>query len=354
MKRIVVISLIVLVIGSMVLIPLLKTDTTTNEVNAPGAVFLFKENLAVNYASNVNISLKVLADDITKMEVIIQDSSYKVWTNPKGILKFNLTTEKLLVGTKEIRLLAYKGNQLLSEDARLIRVLSNEKPLLLTANVLGTSPHNPSHFTQGLEFNNNVLYESTGQNGESKVAKINLATGEPSLKIGLDANYFGEGITVFKNLVYQLTWQQQKCFVYDKESLVLQKDIPYTGEGWGLCNDGTNLIMSDGSERLYFRDPNTFQIKKIIEVYDQFGPKIKLNELEYINGKIYANVWMEDQLLVIDPATGKVNAIVDCKEVIAQGRGTGEVLNGIAYNPTTKKTYLTGKNWSKIVEVSIK
>ena len=198
MKRIVVISLIVLVIGSMVLIPLLKTDTTTNEVNAPGAVFLFKENLAVNYSSNVNISLKVLADDITKMEVIIQDSSYKVWTNPKGILKFNLTTEKLLVGTKEIRLVAYKGSQLISEDARLIRVLSNEKPLLLTANVLGTSPHNPSHFTQGLEFNNNVLYESTGQNGESKVAKINLVTGEPSLKIGLDANYFGEGITVFK------------------------------------------------------------------------------------------------------------------------------------------------------------
>jgi glutamine cyclotransferase len=151
-----------------------------------------------------------------------------------------------------------------------------------------------------------------------------------------------------------LTWQQQKCFVYDKESLVLQKDIPYTGEGWGLCNDGTYLIMSDGTERLYFRDPETFEIKKIIEVYDQFGPKIKLNELEYINGKIYANVWMEDQLLVIDPATGKVNAIVDCKDVIAQGRGTGEVLNGIAYNPTTKKTYLTGKNWSKSVEVSIK
>lgn len=354
MKRIVVISLIVLVIGSLVLIPLLKTTSTETTSDSPSAVFLFKENLAVNFGTNVDISLKVLTDDITKMEVILQDSSYKVWTNPKGILKFNLITEKLLVGTKEIRLIAYKGSQLISEDARLIRVLSNEKPIVLTANVIATTPHNPTHFTQGLEFNNNVLYESTGQNGESKVAKINLTNGEPTLKIGLDANYFGEGITVFKNLVYQLTWQQQKCFVYDKESLVLQKDIPYTGEGWGLCNDGTYLIMSDGTERLYFRDPETFEIKKIIEVYDQFGPKIKLNELEYINGKIYANVWMEDQLLVIDPATGKVNAIVDCKDVIAQGRGTGEVLNGIAYNPTTKKTYLTGKNWSKIVEVSIK
>ena len=129
--------------------------------------------------------------------------------------------------------------------------------------------------------------------------------------------------------------------------------INYVGEGWGLCNDGKNIIMSDGSERIYFRNPNTFEITKTIEIYDNIGPKINLNELEFLDGKIYANVWQENYILVIDPILGKVEKVIDCSNVVSLARGQGEVLNGIAYNKNTKKLYLTGKNWSKIAEVTL-
>jgi glutamine cyclotransferase len=129
------------------------------------------------------------------------------------------------------------------------------------------------------------------------------------------------------------------------------KDFSYTGEGWGLCNDGKSIIMSDGTERITFRNPENFQIERTIEVYDQVGPRAKLNELEYIDGKIYANVWMLDLILVIDPNTGKVIAEIDASNVSMEGKGTGDVLNGIAYNPVSKKLYLTGKYWNKVFEV---
>ena len=154
------------------------------------------------------------------------------------------------------------------------------------------------------------------------------------------------------DILYQLTWTQQKCFMYDAKTLEIKsKQFTYTGEGWGLCNDGKFLIMSDGTERIVFRNPENFQVVKSIEVYDNVGPRSKLNELEYINGKIYANVWMLDMILEIDPETGKVLTEIDASSPAIVGRNGGEVLNGIAHNPATNKTYVTGKYWTKLMEV---
>ena len=197
------------------------------------------------------------------------------------------------------------------------------------------------------------LYEGIGQYGSSKLSQVDLKTGKVNekLSITLAGDYFGEGITVFNDKIYQLTWEEQTCFVYNKSTFELDKTIPYIGEGWGLCNDGKYLIMSNGSERITFRNPETFAIEKIIEVYDNKGPIQQLNELEYIDGKIYANVYTSNQIVVIDPITGRVEAIIDCSILEKEGRGYGDVLNGIAYND--EKIYMTGKNWNKLFEVNL-
>ena len=235
-----------------------------------------------------------------------------------------------------------------------MRVLSNIHPKSLRASVVKLFPHNQGHFTQGFEFNGNTLFEGTGQNGTSLLAKLDINTGNPIKQVNLESSYFGEGITILGNNVYQITWQQQKCFVYNKESLEKINEISYSGEGWGLCNDAHNIIMTDGSERLYFRNPQTFEITKIVEVYDNVGPITNLNELEFIEGKIYANIWQQNYIVVIDPSTGKVIQKIDCTDVVVRAKGGGEVLNGIAYQVSSKKLFLTGKNWAKIAEVSIK
>ena len=246
----------------------------------------------------------------------------------------------------------------IEEDSRTIRVFSDISPKPFTATVVTTYPHNPANYTQGFEFHNGELWESTGNpgnTGESTVGKIDLKSGQfiTSKKNALDATYFGEGITIFGDELFQLTWQNGKCFVYDKNTMALKKDFTYVGEGWGLCNDGKSLIMSDGTERITFRDPKTFKPLRTIEVYDDQGPYPSLNELEYIDGKIYANIYTTSLIVVIEPYSGRVLEKIDATGLETVGKMGGEVLNGIAYNPATKKLYLTGKYWGKIIEVNL-
>jgi glutamine cyclotransferase len=153
--------------------------------------------------------------------------------------------------------------------------------------------------------------------------------------------------------IYQISWKNDSCFVYDAGTLSPLRYYTYSGEGWGLTHDENTLIMSDGTEKIYFRDPKTFKVLKVLSVYTNQGPINYLNELEYIDGLIYANVWMSNIIAVIDPLTGRVLSTIDATEVVKKGKGTGEVLNGIAYNPTTQKTYLTGKYWPSLFEVKI-
>lgn len=354
-KRIIILTFILLMVGSLVIVPMVDNYSTVSTVsNDVIAEFAFSENVEMKFGDVRKVNIKHTTAKASKIELFIDDSLLQSWAHPKKNFFYLLESNKFNVGAKELKLVVYKGASIVFEDSRLMRILSNIDPKSLKASVVKLYPHNQGHFTQGLEFNGNTLYEGTGQNGSSLVAKIDLTSGNPTKEVNLDPSYFGEGITILGDNIYQITWQQQKCFVYNKETLEKTNEITYSGEGWGLCNDSKNIIMTDGSERLYFRNPQTFEIIKTIEVYDNQGPITNLNELEYIDGKIYANVWQQNYIIVIDPNSGKVIKKIDCSEVVLKAKGGGEVLNGIAYQPATKKFFLTGKNWSKIAEVVFK
>lgn len=314
------------------------------------------ENLAVAYNSEIEIGIDVLDSDIATIEFEIGDSIVKKWDNPKDKLTYKLKANDFGIGAKNITLIVRNKAGELFKDERIMRIVSDLQPELWEFEVVSTFPHNVSNFTQGFEFDGNQLFEATGQQGESKVAKIDLATGNDINKIGLDGTHFGEGITIFGDTIYQLTWQTNKCFIYDKNSLqIFKQDFTYQGEGWGLCNDGNHLIMSDGSERLTFRNPKTFEIVRTIEVYTHENPVIRLNELEYINGFIYANIWGTSNIAIIEPSTGRVVGVLNCNELVTLGRGTiGEAFNGIAYNKNEDAIYVTGKNWEKTIKIKLK
>lgn len=347
------IILLLIVVAGGYLYTIFRPAVTVEGEDTAHPEFGFKANLATKYGDIIPIMFEVKGKDVAKIDLIFNDSTLNSWTNPSGKIVFDLDASFFGLGAKEIVLQSTMKNGNSYSDRRLVRILSDVAPEQLTAKIVKSYPHNTSSFTQGLEFSGGTLYESTGQRGESQVMQMSLESGTILNKIGLDANYFGEGITILNDKIYQITWTEQKCFIYDKATLQLQKDLSYTGQGWGLCNDGESIIMSDGSERIVFRNPETFQIERSIEVYDHVGPRTQLNELEYIDGKIYANVWMLDLVLIIDPMSGKVLAEIDGSEISKAGKGTGDVMNGIAYNPASKKLYFTGKKWPKLFEVTL-
>jgi glutamine cyclotransferase len=228
-----------------------------------------------------------------------------------------------------------------------------------TANKIGykivkTYPHDKNAFTQGFEFYNGYLYEGTGLYGRSSLRKIDLQTGRILKTINLDDKYFGEGITILNNKIYQLSWQNNTLFVYNLEFDLIKK-VNYSGEGWGLTNDGKNLIMSNGSEYIYYRDPKTFKITKKTEIVFANEPLKNINELEYINGFIYANIWGEDIIVQISPKSSEVIAYLDLKNILDKSKYDYKinVLNGIAYLEDRDHLLITGKLWPKIFEIKI-
>ncbi len=236
-------------------------------------------------------------------------------------------------------------------------VLSNgiKPPAALNYTVLNVYPHDSSSFTEGLEWQDTTLYESTGQYGNSKLSRVNLKTGKEIKRIDLTKEYFGEGITVLNGKIFQLTYEEQKCFVYDFKTLNKLGEFDYEGQGWGMTNDGKHLIMNNGNNNLYFRDPETFKIVNTIGVIDNNGPVAKINELEYVDGFIYSNIWMTNYIIKIDPTSGRVIAKADLTNLINQyvpeTVAAEAVLNGIAYDSIGKRFFITGKNWPKLFEV---
>jgi glutamine cyclotransferase len=223
--------------------------------------------------------------------------------------------------------------------------------------VVATYPHDPEAFTQGLIYLKGILLESTGLNGRSTLRKVDLATGRVRDEVKLSSEFFGEGMTVLGEKIYQLTWQNQKGFVYDLQTLAPQQEFSYDGEGWGLTTDGASLILSDGTNRLRFLDPHTFKVTRTIDVFDRAGSPLKrLNELEFIRGEIYANVWQTPYVARIDPATGRLLGVIDFTGLLAPEdlRPGTDVLNGIAYDAVGDRLFVTGKNWPKLFEVRLK
>jgi glutamine cyclotransferase len=222
--------------------------------------------------------------------------------------------------------------------------------------VVHTYPHDPHAFTQGLIYIDGHLYESTGLNGRSSLRLLDLTTGNVLQKHDLPAEYFGEGLTDWSSMLIQLTWISHKALVYDRFSFSLQRTFEYEGEGWGLTHDATQLIMSDGTSSLRFLDPKTFRVLRRLKVVDTNGrPVEKLNELEFVHGEIYANVWETDDIVRISPRTGKVLGRVDLSGIIDKRelREPGAVLNGIAYDSVGNRLFVTGKLWPKLFEIRL-
>jgi len=220
--------------------------------------------------------------------------------------------------------------------------------------VVRSYPHDHAAFTQGLIFKDGVLYEGTGLNGQSSIRKVNLETGEVLKIQPLPQQYFGEGITDWKGQILQLTWQAELGFVYDMNTFEQQRTFTYKGEGWGLTHDATRIIMSDGSADLRFIDPVTLKESGRITVRDQNGPVTELNELEFVKGEIYANVWQTERIARISPKDGRVVGWIDLHGLLTPAERTGtDVLNGIAYDAARDRLFVTGKWWPRLFEIKL-
>lgn len=220
--------------------------------------------------------------------------------------------------------------------------------------VVAEYPHDTGSYTQGLFFHDGQMYESTGLHGKSTFRKVDVETGEALEKLNFDKKYFVEGSVIWNGNLYILTWESRVAFVYDAETLEYKSSWKYPREGWGITTDGKHLIASDGTANLYFMDENFAQKKKVLVTIDD-RPVRFLNELEYIDGKIWANVYTADEIVIIDPKDGKIEGVIDCRGLLPRELRTPDtdVLNGIAYDEKTGKIYLTGKNWPKLYEVRL-
>lgn len=224
---------------------------------------------------------------------------------------------------------------------------------MLTGEVTAEHPHDPEAFTQGLAWHEGQLYEGTGQRGESSLRRVELESGEVLQRHDMDARHFGEGVTVVGDRIYQLTWRAGEGFVHDRDSFEVVDSFSYDTEGWGLAYDGEHLVMSDGSATLYFLEPGSFEVVATTQVVDVDTPITHLNELEYVDGALYANVWKTDYVVRIDPATGEVTAWIDLAGLRPEGAALGEqdVLNGVAWAPERGTFLVTGKRWPVLYEV---
>jgi glutamine cyclotransferase len=239
--------------------------------------------------------------------------------------------------------------------------MADAPPVIYTFKIVNSYPHVQKAYTQGLEFIDGYLYEGTGKNGTSYIRKVELETGKVLQQADLDDKYFGEGITVLKDKLYQLTWRDGIGFIYDLKSFEKLGEFKYTKsrEGWGLTNNGEKLIKTDGTERIWFLNPETLLEESYIEAYTNTQKVEKLNELEYYNGKIYANRWQLNSIMIIDPISGKVEGVADLNplrtEILKSQslKDSDEVLNGIAFDKENNRMFVTGKHWGKLFEIEL-
>ena len=231
-------------------------------------------------------------------------------------------------------------------------VLIVKKKELTQANIIEKYNHDPSAFTQGLVYQNEHFFESTGGWGTSEIKKINKNTGKVTNFIKLLPKYFGEGITIHDDKIFQVTWKSKKGFVYDINNFTLLDEFKIYGQGWGLANDGKSLILSDGSEKIYFLNSKNFEVEKTISVSLNGNKQIFINELEFIRGEIWANIWKSNEIITINPISGSVTSILDISKISEQKK-TEDVPNGIAWDKVNDQIFITGKNWNFIYLLDI-
>ena len=303
--------------------------------------------------SGQTISLKMGAPDNAVPDSAVATIDGRKFRFGAGSAQTDIETAGLTVGQKVVAVKAWHSGGQVAEGRARVCIKSDIEPERLTYKVIRRLPHNSHYYTQGLEFDGGILYEGTGIEGQSAVYKIDFEQQKVLTNINLPNNYFGEGVTIMGGKLYQLTWRSCVGFIYNKQTLNRLGEFSYSTEGWGLTNDGKQLIMSDGTETIHFIDTATMQEQRRIEVYDTEGPVTALNELEYVDGLIYANIYCTDNIVAIDPATGKVLKIIDMRNLLDKSKLTQrvDVLNGIAYQPSTNRWFVTGKLWPAMFQV---
>ncbi len=280
---------------------------------------------------------------------------------PSTNLQASIKTNDYGVGKHLISAMVYYGENKSKRVNSSFEVLAKNPPEVYDYKIINSYPHDESAYTQGLEYYNGFLYETTGKNGQSSLRKVELKSGKVLQKVNLDERYFGEGMTIFNGKIYFLTWKSNKGFVYSLDTFELEKEFNYkkSKEGWGLTHNQSELIKSDGTHKIWFLDPETGKEKRSVQVYTNKRSVGDLNELEVVNGKLYANKWQQNVIVIIDPKTGVVEGIADLTSLKNQVEKTqnldpdDDVLNGIAYDVSTNRLFVTGKNWNTLFEIEL-
>jgi len=323
----------------------------------PSALFdivLEDNKKAVQHGDVLGVSIKNTKDK--KIENVRYSIDGETVTHEGDKLEFSIP--KLGNKTLKARITYEEKIVEISKD---IKVLAPNAPEIYTYTIINEFPHDSNAYTQGLEFYNDTLYEGTGKKGRSFLRSVDYKTGKILQQVDLDKSYFGEGITILKDKIYQLTWQSGKGFIYDRKAMEKLDNFQYgeSKEGWGLTNDGTKIFKSDGTEKIWLLNPDTMKEEGYIETVTNASIFNKANELEYVNGKLYANVYQKPSVMIIDAKSGAIEGVVnfgglsDKVTKTANWVATDNVLNGIAYHPERKTFFVTGKDWDKLFEVQI-
>lgn len=314
-----------------------------------------KQKIVSGQELTIKINTRLKNGTLDKSELYIDDKL--ISSTDKIQYTFNLLTDTFKVGNHQVKVIATKKDGVKGVNFKSFVINSDIKPKKLKYKVEQTLFHNSTHFTQGLEIKNGFMYESTGENGKSGIFKTKIGQKKILKSVNLPNRYFGEGITIFNDKIYQVTYHSKKGFIYNLNTFAKVDSFTYANrEGWGLTHNSKHLIMSDGSHKLTFFNPESMKKEKELQVLDDKGPVLQLNELEYIDGYIWANIWMSDVIVKIDEQTGKVVAklyLMDLPVNISANDAERNVLNGIAWDKQTKKMYVTGKLWKEIFQIKV-
>jgi glutamine cyclotransferase len=315
-----------------------------------------QENQSFSSGALIDLSVSLLGEEVPDSIRFYFDGSLlkTIYSEP---WQFSIASKDSRLGKIPLKVIAYSGEKRPHTLTRFVMLYSDIVPKKNAYRLVNTYPHDKDAYTQGLLVHKGFFYESTGKEGRSTLRKVDIETGEVLMQHKLDSKFFGEGLSYLKGKFYQLTWQHNTGFVYDAESFTQIQTIHYDTQGWGLCTDGEKLFMSDGTNKIYVLEPDYFTVISSFEVYDNERAVYQLNELEYIDGELWANLYTSDLIARIDPLTGKVLAYYDLSGIIDdydKNLDSEQVLNGIAWDSESKRMFVTGKNWSRLFEVELK